>query len=144
MSEKLKASGHLKIVLINELGQIVQQGTFKNLITTAGKSWLAERQVATPAALSHMAVGTSSTAPTAGDLTLATEVARVALDSASFSGNVTTYVATFPPGVATGAIVEAGLLNAATNGMLFNRLVFGIYTKGANDTMVMTWEITQN
>lgn len=89
-----------------------------------------------------MAVGASSTAPAAGDTALGSELARVALGSGTASTNIVTYTATFPAGTGTGAIVEAGILNAASAGTLLCRTTFAVVNKGANDAMSVTWTVT--
>ena len=94
------------------------------------------------AAMSHMAVGTGTNAPAVGDTTLQTELARVAMTSITRSDKKVTYVATFGPGVGTGALTEAGILNAASAGDMLTRIGFAVKNKGANDTMTVTIEHT--
>jgi hypothetical protein len=92
--------------------------------------------------MSHMAVGSSSTAASTADTTLGASLGRVALNSSSSSGAVVTYVATFPPGTGTGAVVEAGVFNDASAGTMLCRTVFAVVNKGADDAMSITWAIT--
>jgi len=92
--------------------------------------------------MTHMAVGTSSTAPTAGDTALGGEVGRVALASSTSASNVVTYTATFPAGTGTGALVEAGIFNAGASGTMLCRTTFSVVNKGAADAMSITWTIT--
>lgn len=141
--EDLKAVGTLKIVLQDESGQIKDTREIPNLVVTVGKTFIASRMVGTASAImSHMAVGSSSTAPAAGDTVLGSELGRVALTSGTSSGAVATYVATFGTGVGTGAIVEAGIFNAASAGTLLCHTTFAVVNKGANDTMTITWTVT--
>lgn len=142
--EYAEATGRLRIVLFGPDGRIKEEHEYENLIVTTGKNWLAQRMTGTPTLMSHMAIGTLNTAPVAGDTTLKTEIARVALTSQNTVGNVTTYDATFPAGTGTGAIVEAGILNAVANGTLLNRATFAVVNKGAEDVMSITWTVTQN
>jgi hypothetical protein len=95
-----------------------------------------------PVAMTHMAVGTTSTAPAAGDTALGAEVGRVALASATSSSNVVTYTATFPAGTGTGALVEAGIFNASSSGTMLCRTTFSVVNKGAADAMSITWTVT--
>lgn len=141
--EDLKAVGTLKIVLQDESGQVKDTREIPNLVVTVGKTFIASRMVGTASAImSHMAVGSSSTAPAAGDTVLGSELGRVALTSGTSSGAVATYVATFGTGVGTGAIVEAGIFNAASAGTLLCHTTFAVVNKGANDTMTITWTVT--
>lgn len=133
-----KLTGKLKIELN---GVVVAE--IDNLVVTAGKGFVASRMVGTAASvMSHMAIGTTNTAAAVGDTALAAEAARVSLTSGSASGAVATYVATFPAGTGTGAIVEAGILNSGSGGTMLARTVFSVINKGASDAMTITWTVT--
>ena len=97
---------------------------------------------ATATAMTHMAIGTGSTAAAAGNTTLGSEAGRVALTSTTVSTNNVAYVATFPAGTGTGAITEAGILNASSGGTLLCRTVFNVINKAAADTLGITWTVT--
>lgn len=141
--ETLEMFGRLKIEVFDKDGQIKTVAEVPNLVVTAGKGYIASRMKDTTAtAMSHMAVGTSSTAAAAGDTALGAEAARVSLTSTTVSGGVVTYVASFPAGTGTGALVEAGILNASSAGTLLCRTVFSVINKGASDSMTITWTVT--
>jgi hypothetical protein len=145
LQENLKMTGNVHIVLRDESGQIKEERDIKNLVVTVGKTFIASRMVGVASnIMSHMAVGSNATAAAAGDTALGTELGRVALTSGTSASNVATYVATFGTGVGTGAIVEAGILNAASAGTLLCHTTFAVVNKGANDTMTITWTVTVN
>lgn len=142
-NDKLFVNGKLDIILRNGSGVIVEERHIPNLVVDTGNSYIASRMKdATATAMTHMAVGTDSTAPTAGDTTLAVEVARVALTSTTVTGNDVAYVATFPAGTGTAALVEAGLFNASSGGTMLARTTYSVINKGAADTLTVTWTIT--
>ena len=89
-----------------------------------------------------MAIGTGATAAAAGDTTLQTELDRNALTSNTSSTNVLTMVGDWAAGDGTGAITEAGVLNAASTGTLYARAVFSVINKAAGDTLSITWTFT--
>ena len=89
-----------------------------------------------------MAIGSNSTAAASGDSALGTELGRVALTSTTVSTNSVTYVGDFPAGTGTGAVVEAGILNASSSGTLLCRTVFSVVNKAAADTLKITWTLT--
>lgn len=134
--------GSLKVELFDQDGRLKEQRDIHNLVVTAGKTWIAGRMVGVPAVMSHMAVGSGTVDPVIGDTALGTELGRVALGSSTSSGAVVTYAATFPAGTGTGAVTEAGILNAATAGTLLCRTEFPVVNKGANDGMTITWTVT--
>lgn len=113
------------------------------MVVTDGKEFVASRMKdTTKAAMSHMAIGTGSTAAAAGNSALGSEANRQSLTSTSVSGAVVTYVATFGPGNGTGAITEAGLFNASSSGDMLCRTVFAVVNKGSSDSMTITWSVT--
>ena len=138
INDGLKLTGKLKIALNGETVQEVD-----NLVVTDGKEYVASRMKdATATAMSHMAIGSGSTAAAASDSSLGTELGRVALTSTAVSGAVVTYTATFGAGTGTGAVTEAGILNASSGGDLLCRTVFSVVNKGASDSMTITWTVT--
>lgn len=141
--DKLSVKGHLDIVLRNAIGEIIEERHIANLVVTTGNNFIASRMKdATATVMSHMAVGTSSTSPAAGDTALGTEAARVALTSTTVTTNSVAYVATFPAGTGTAALTEAGLFNAASAGTMLARTTYSVINKGAADTLTVTWTIT--
>jgi hypothetical protein len=114
-----------------------------NLVVTSGKNFIASRMKdAVAAVMSHMAVGTGGTAPAVADVALVAEVARVPLGSTAVAGAVVTYTASFGAGVGTGALVEAGIFNAAAAGNMLNRTTYAVINKGAPDILNVTWTVT--
>lgn len=146
-NDAIKMTGNLKLVLTDEHGNIKQEEEVKNLVVTVGKNYIASRMKdATATAMTHMEVGTGTTAAAVGDTTLQTAVAssRVTLTSTTVTTNSVAYVATFPAGTGTGALTEAGIFNAASAGTMLCRTVFSVINKGAADTLGITWTVTVN
>jgi hypothetical protein len=149
-NDAIKMTGNLKLVLTDEHGNVKQEEEVKNLVVTVGKNFIASSMTKTttnsPAAMTHMEVGTGTTAAAVGDTTLETAVAssRVTLTSATVTTNNVAYVATFPAGTGTGALTEAGIFNASSSGTMLCRTVFSVINKGAADTLGITWTVTVN
>ena len=146
-NDAIKMTGNLKLVLTDEHGNVKQEEEVKNLVVTVGKNFIASRMKdATATAMTHMEVGTGTTAAAVGDTTLQTAVAssRVTLTSTTVTTNNVAYVATFPAGTGTGALTEAGLFNASSAGTMLCRTVFSVINKGAADTLGITWTVTVN
>ena len=138
LNDGLKLTGKLTIAINDEIVQEVP-----NLVVTAGKGYVASRMKDTSAtAMSHMAIGTGSTAAAAGNTALGSESARTGLTSTTVSGADIVYVDTFAAGSGTGAITEAGIFNASSGGTMLCRTVFSVVNKGANDAMTITWTVT--
>jgi hypothetical protein len=145
LQDSIKVTGNLKVVLTGPDGQVKDTQEFKNLVVTTGKNFIASRMAGTSSnVMSHMAIGTGTTAAAVGDTALETEAGRVSLTSSTVTDNSVAYVATFPAGTGTGAITEAGILNAGSGGTLLCRTVFSVINKGAADTLGITWTVTVN
>jgi len=146
INETTKIVGDLSIVLKGPDGQVKDQREVKNLVVTTGLGYIAARMITAglPSAMSHMGVGTGSTAADVGqtDLVAQHSDGRIALDSSAVVNATTTYIATFGAGTCTGALTEAGIFNAGTAGTMLCRTVFSVINKGALDSMIITWNIT--
>jgi len=143
LQDSLKLSGRVGIVLRDKDGNVIQEQTTENLVVNDGLNFICSRMEGTDQdVMSHMAVGTDNTAVAAGDTTLGTELARVALTSTTVSTNTIEYVASYSAGTGTGALVEAGIFNAASSGDMLCHVVFDVINKAAADSMTITWTIT--
>jgi hypothetical protein len=142
-----KMRGEVGIVLRGPDGVVKDSRTIRNLVVNVGLAHIISRMVGTTqGVMSHMAVGSGSTAAAAGDTALGSQIgSRIALDSTTISGSdneKVIYVATFGAGVSTGAVTEAGIFNASTSGVMLCRTVFSVVNKAADDVMQITWTIT--
>jgi hypothetical protein len=137
INDGLRLTGALTISLN---GVVVQETN--NLVVTAGKNWVADRMNDANTVMTHMALGTSTTAAAAGQTALVSELDRNALTSTTVSTNTVAYAATWAAGDGTGAITEAGIFDAASSGDMLARTVFSVVNKGASDSITITWTIT--
>jgi hypothetical protein len=148
INEFLSAKGRVVIETRDATtGELKERREVDNLVVTVGKEFIASRLASdSEAVMSHMAVGTTGTAPAAGNTQLLAEAARVALNVAggAVAGAVVTFTASFGAGVGTGTLQEAGIFNAAglNAGDMLARVAFGVVTKGANDVTTITWTVT--
>jgi hypothetical protein len=147
LTEKLKMTGDVSLVLRGADGQIKETRKIKNLVVNAGLAYVISRMVGTAkAVMSHMALGSGTTAAAAGNTDMESILgSREALDSTTISGSnneKVVYVSSFEPGDATGAVTEAGIFNASTAGDMLCRTVFAVVNKSANDSLTVTWTIT--
>jgi len=142
-SETIQMRGDVVVELFHADGSLKDRREVKNLVVTVGKQFIASRMArSTAAVMSHMAIGSGTTAPAAGDTALQSELGRVALSSLSASGAVVTHAATFPAATGTGAVTEAGIFNASSAGTMQCRTTFPVVNKGADDAMQITWTVT--
>jgi hypothetical protein len=128
-NDKSEATGKLTIEIKNPQGTVIDTREVKNLVVDDGLEFIASRMKDT-------------TAAAAADTALGTEAARQGLTSTTVTANAVAYVASFAAGTGTGAITEAGILNASSGGSLLCRTVFSVVNKGASDSMTITWTVT--
>ena len=119
-----------------------------NLIVNVGFDFIAEaigKSTSRPSVMGYIALGTGTTAAAATQSALVTEIDRNAATYAHTAGTKTfTFTADFLAGDATGAITEAGVFNAATAGIMFDRVVFPVVNKGADDSLTAVFTFTMS
>lgn len=143
INDNVSVVGKLYIQLFDENGNLKSEYNETNLVVDTGLDFIASRMKdATATPMSHMAVGSGTVAPAAGNTALGSELGRVALTSTTVSTNTVTYVADFAAGTGTGSVTEAGIFNAGTSGTMLCRSTFGVITKSATDSIRITWVIT--
>lgn len=145
--QKFKLHGRMVATLIKPDGTKL---VFKanNLITEVGFDFVADamcKPASRPDVMSHIAIGTGTTAANAADTELETESARAAATYTHTAGTDTFELeATFGAGVGTGTITEAGVLNDNAAGILLDRVVFGGIVKGASDVLIQRFIFTMS
>lgn len=139
----LTAKGTLGIVLTDQNGNLKQELNVTNLVVDTGLAYIASRMKdATATAMTHMAIGSGTNDPAAGDTALQTQLGRVALTSTTVTSNSVAYIASFAAGTGTGAVTEAGIFNASSAGTMLCRTEFAVINKAAGDSMTITWTVT--
>ena len=144
IKDNLKLRGDVAIVVKDKNGKVKDSREIHNLVVSSGLEYICSRMAGTSASfMSHMAVGSGTTAASAGQTDLVSILgSREALDSTSASSNTITYTSSFEAGEGTGAVTEAGIFNASSSGTMLCRTVFAVVNKDADDTMSITWSIT--
>ena len=139
--------GRMEARLIKPDGTVIVRAK-DNLIVDVGFSFIAQSiglASGRPNVMSYIAVGTGTTAAATGNTALVTEVLRKAATFSHTTGTkVFQFEATFNAGEATGAITEAGVINAATAGTMLDRVVFAVINKGADDTLTQRFTFTMS
>ena len=112
IQDNLALTGALTIAINDE---IVQRT--KNLVVDDGKEWVARRMSGADSNMTHMAIGTSTSAAAAGNTGLGTELERNALTvsggtvGTGADANTIVYACTYGAGDGTGGITEAGIFD---------------------------------
>ena len=144
INDNLKLRGDVAIVLKDKDGKVKESREINNLVVDAGLTFICSRMADVSSdVMSHMALGSSTTATAGGQTDLVSILGvRELLDSTTASSNTIVYVSSFEAGEGTGAVTEAGIFNAATAGTMLCCVVFPVVNKQADDTMSVTWTVT--
>ena len=119
-----------------------------NIIVNGGFDFVADaigNSGSRPGVMGWIAVGTGTTAAASTQTALVTEIKRNASTYAHTAGTkVFTFTASYAAGDATGALTEAGVFNAASGGTMFDRVVFPVVNKGADDSLTAVFTFTMS
>jgi len=142
-SKNIKMTGDLVVRKFDEQLNLVEQIEVNNLVVTTGKEYIAQRIASNVTdIMSHMAIGSNNTTASLGNTQLIAQLGITPLDRVDVLGTVVTYSATFAPGVGTGNIVEAGIFNSDTAGIMLCRTTFPVIVKDPSTTISITWNIS--
>lgn len=147
-ADTVKLRGSLEATLF-KAGGSVEVIRKDNLIMNVGYDYIVNclcNGTDRPAILNYIAVGSGESAVTGEETALETELLRKETTFTTANANYAeagtvrksfSLQAEFLPGEATGAITEAGVLNAESAGVLFDRVVMAVINKGADDRLVV-------
>lgn len=145
MKENMKLKGSMVAVLKKANGD-VQTVRKDNLILNAGFDFICNaigNTSSRPAAMNHIAVGSGTTAVSASQTSLVSELDRKTATYSHTNGTkLMTFTAKFEAGEGTGAITEAGVVNASSGGTFIDRVTFAVINKGIDDELTMTFQFT--
>jgi hypothetical protein len=152
LHDALDPRGQLTVQKMDASSILVETIRVHNSIVLSGRDLIAKlfiKEAIDP--VSHVAVGTGTTAVQASDEKLVNEVFRKPIAPVDPSQHITTtdtskrkvtLTAELDFGEANGALTEAGLFNAASAGVMYNRVVFLPINKTADFKLTLIWEIT--
>ena len=141
----LKIKGVVSIVLTDEFGN-VKENVQNNMVMIAGLAHIISRlKEGTAGVISHIAVGTGTTAADNTQTALVTEIGRqsttASIGTTTVTNDTLIHEVVLAAGTGTGALTEAGLFNASTEGTMVARTVFAVVNKLAADTLTLTWKL---
>ncbi|MBI1929541.1 hypothetical protein HYR99_35510 [Candidatus Poribacteria bacterium] len=149
--------GTLTLTLTDRQGRVTHEGRYANRIVTSGRKLVAQLFAGhgdiPPTKVTHIAVGTDETGPTDADIALKAERARKPIEgtgdpySEIDEGGVKrvrvslTAVFDFEDAKGEAPLREAGIFTAASEGVMYNRVVFKPVTKTADFKLTLLWDI---
>ena len=150
MSNKHALSGHVAVRVVDRQGRTVARVSRPNAVVNAGRTLVGRLLIGAPGAvpISHLAVGTDATAPTAANTKLGAElnsIERAAIQVQPLADGIGLRVSAQVASATSQSVSEAGLFNAAAHGagVMYNRVVFPAPVPiGADLDLVFEWDIT--
>ena len=139
---KIKGKGIFTLTHKDGSQEVIEQD---NIIVDSGFDFICDAigNSARGNVMSYIAVGMGTADAASSQTALVAEIARQAATYAHTAGTkILTLTANFAAGVGTGAITEAGVLNASSAGTLLDRVVFAVINKGADDSLNAVFQFT--
>ncbi len=150
-SEAIDMQGRITMELYDREGRLFKRHEVKNSIVLSGRDLVAKQFLGISTdPISHIAIGTGSNAVTSADMALGSEVFRKELKPVDASQHLTNtddnrrkvlLSAELDFAEANGPLTEAGLFNAESGGVMYNRVVFPTVNKTVDFKLTLIWEI---
>jgi hypothetical protein len=152
ISDTLDMQGRLTLQQRNAADEILAEIEANNSIVLSGRDLVAKMFINEPITpISHVAVGTGNLAVNpASDTGLQAELFRKPINPIDPSQHLTTtgdnkkkvtITAELDFSEANGALTEAGLFNAESDGVMYNRVVFPPINKTTDFKLTLIWEV---
>jgi hypothetical protein len=147
IDETMQLQGAMTLIVRRASGDI-ETVHKDNIIVNVGFDFIADaigKSASRPSVMGFIALGTGTTAAAASQSALVSELDRNAATYAHTTGTKAfSFTADFPAGDGTGAITEAGVFNAASGGIMLDRVVFPVVNKGADDSLTAAFTFTMS
>lgn len=147
IDETMQLQGAMTLIVRRASGDI-ETVHKDNIIVNVGFDFIADaigKSASRPSVMGFIALGTGTTAAAASQSALVSELDRNAATYAHTTGTKAfSFTADFPAGDGTGAITEAGVFNAASGGIMLDRVVFPVVNKGVDDSLTAVFTFTMS
>jgi len=151
VQEQIKLRGHLELFLRDLKGNLVDKRSIHNVVVTNGRVFVLEQiassEIDTDRAISHLAVGTDTTAAATSDTALGSETTRKAIGTfttSNLTSNPPSWRAevNFATNEGNTTLGEAGLFNSSAAGTLFNHAIFTTLDKTTSNTLTVRFTVS--
>jgi len=145
--DSLSVNGRFTLEHRDSNGELKERREFSNLVVNDGLARMAALFLSdiSGTAFDYIAIGSGSTAPTASDSSLGTEVDRAAATGTQQTTNVTNDTAQLENQFSfssSNTISEAGVFDSSTGGTMAARQTFSDINVSDGDTLTVTYQIT--
>lgn len=143
--EHLSINGTVDISLHSLTGELKHSQTVKNLVTTAGKNFIARKILSDSETVESISIGSGNTPATVGDTQIESLLASADIRFSFVDNsdtNVVHFLATFEENVGTGTVREVCLFsNSSPQKLLCRTVVTTPFEKSPTDYLVVSWKL---
>jgi len=153
--DTFKLKGSLELVLRSIYdGSVVERRHVENTVVTAGRKWVLQHIAGTAVfggnetkPLSHVAIGTATTAPATSDAALGSETTRRAIDNfttSNITSNPPSYQleCSFNTNEGNTTLAEVGIFNSSAGGTMLAHATFGTINKTTSNTLAISYTVS--
>jgi hypothetical protein len=149
--ETIRLRGSLRIALLDPNNEVVRLIDIPNTVVNNGRAFVLKQLNSvnhdTTLNISHLAIGSSTTAPATSQTALGGEVTRKSITSiatAELTANPPNYsmVVSFATNEGNTTLAEVALLNSVTAGTMFSRATFASFVKATSNALSITYTVS--
>lgn len=147
----IKMRGFIEMELRNAVNNELIERRTENVIVTSGRAWVLQQicssAIVTSQSISHLAIGTGTTAPATSDTGLASENTRKAIGTfttTNLTSNPPSWQAatSFATNEANTTVGEVGLFNSSSAGTMLGRATFTTINKTTSNTLSISYTVS--
>lgn len=152
VGDVLLLRGSLQVALCDAAdGRVIRSQIINNTVVTAGRAWVLKQLQSvnhvTSQNISHMAIGSDTTAPVTGQTALGLEVTRKAIssfDTTNLTANPPNWQAQiqFATNEGNTTLAEVALLNSNAGGTMLARATFASFVKATSNVLNISYNVT--
>ncbi len=151
VGDVLLLRGCIQLALCDLDGNVLRKQVIDNTVVTAGRGWVLKQLQSvnhvTGQNISHMAVGTDTTAPATSQTALLSEIVRKAIssfDTTNLTANPPNWQAQIQFATSDGntTLGEVALFNSNSGGTMLARATFASFVKATSNVLNISYNIT--
>lgn len=151
IGDVLMLRGSIQVALCDLEGKILRSQIINNTVVTVGRAWVLKQLESTDHVtsqnISHMGIGSDTTAPATSQTALGLSVTRKAIssfDTTNLTANPPNWQAQiqFATNEGNTTLAEVGIFNSNAGGTMLARATFASFVKATSNVLNISYNIT--
>lgn len=151
VGDVLLMRGSIQLALCDLKGNVIRSQIIENTVVTVGRAWVLKQlqtvNHVTSQNISHIAIGSDTTAPVTGNTALGLEVTRKAIssfDTTNLTANPPNWQAQvqFATNEGNTTLAEVAILNSNSGGTMLARATFASFVKATSNVLNISYNLT--